>query len=101
MSALREWECPECGQVFRGQYPPEECPVCGEALSDVDLYDLEDGEDWLNDESDDDALDDELGDAEEALLDDEDIDADPFPEDDAGLLADRPCRRAISSGLSA
>ncbi len=73
MVTLREWECPECGQVFRGQYPPDECPVCGEPLADVDVYDLGEGDDWLGLDEDDDLDDDDL---------DEDLDDSPFTEDD-------------------
>jgi rubredoxin len=53
MANRKEWECPECGLVFRGFYPPDECPACGEPLQDLlfDVDEFEDVEDdWLEDE---------------------------------------------------
>jgi len=82
MTTQREWECPECGQVFRGQNPPDECPVCGEPLSDVDLYDLEEQDDWLSDDPEDDPLDNALLDVEAVLPDDEDVDAALSPDEE-------------------
>ena len=106
MAILKEWECPECGLVFRGQYPPEECPGCGEPFADLTVYDLTDEDDWLEDDDDEvedvddgaiaeildgDVLDAEfLSDTERALADQllaEDADPDPEGDDALDTLA--------------
>jgi len=77
MAGEHEWECPECGLVFRGPRPPEECPGCGESLADAYEYPLfgddDEDDDWLED--------DDL--ADDKVLLDQDI-----LEDDEALLAD-------------
>ena len=82
MAILREWECPECGLVFRGHHPPDECPGCGEPFYDLAVYDLTDADDWLEDDEDDldeDALEDgpfaPVGDLLEDLESDDALDA--------------------------
>lgn len=74
--AMKEWECPECGLIFRSSHRPDECPACGELLGDIAGYDLleEDEEEWLEEE---DLLEDEElleCDSLEELEDDEDLD---------------------------
>jgi len=76
--ARREWQCPECGLIFRSRYQPEECPGCGEPLADLDEFDLlvdleEEDEEWIEDDLDED---------EDLLSEDEILDEDELYEDD-------------------
>ena len=33
----KKWKCTVCGEVFEGENPPENCPVCGASADDFEL----------------------------------------------------------------